>query len=377
MPDQPTLSPRLEIVKGQDIGAAIGRAKRVELAKTQPQQLALFQRFLGDPSESSNTIELYDAIPKYFTTKQQMALRRIEEKDGKRRFLPALKHTFRYTNRHTKEEATYTVRMTPARLEDNDLGEKEYYPSSREELIEEALKKMACEQRGGVFLNDRAGVQFTLYELKQELRSRGHDIDLNDLIQSLTINRRAVLSVTKTSQAGDEVILDSAIFPTLIIANRREWRRAPKETRCYVEFNPLITLAINAGAYRQFNYIKYMAYRHQLSRWLHKRLYHTFTNADLLHPYKLLQSTIERDSKLVNARRTYDRKRAVVQALDELVAKDIIYSYAVEERRGHRHRLSEILYTLPPTVELVGEIKRANRRAADHVGVLQRHAERA
>jgi hypothetical protein len=29
-----------------------------------------------------------------------------------------------------------------------------------------------------VYLDNLAGVQFTLYELKQELKSRGHDIDL-------------------------------------------------------------------------------------------------------------------------------------------------------------------------------------------------------
>ena len=67
-----------------------------------------------------------------------MEFRRIEEKDGKRRFLPGLKHEFRYTNRLTKEENTYTVRISPARLEDDELEEKEYYPSAREELVEEA-----------------------------------------------------------------------------------------------------------------------------------------------------------------------------------------------------------------------------------------------
>jgi hypothetical protein len=39
------------------------------LAKTQPQQLALFQTFFPDDHNDhySNTIELYDAIPKYIT----------------------------------------------------------------------------------------------------------------------------------------------------------------------------------------------------------------------------------------------------------------------------------------------------------------------
>ena len=56
------LSP--ENIRGTDING-----KAVVLAKTQPQQLALFQTFFPDDHTDhySNTIELYDAIPKYVT----------------------------------------------------------------------------------------------------------------------------------------------------------------------------------------------------------------------------------------------------------------------------------------------------------------------
>src|SRR5439155_7157434 len=39
----------------------------------------------------------------------------------------------------------------------------------------------------GVYLDNQAGVQFTLYELKQELKSRGHDINLPSLVDALRI----------------------------------------------------------------------------------------------------------------------------------------------------------------------------------------------
>ena len=39
----------------------------------------------------------------------------------------------------------------------------------------------------GVYLDNQAGVQFTLYELKQELKSRGHDINLPNLVDALRI----------------------------------------------------------------------------------------------------------------------------------------------------------------------------------------------
>ena len=79
----PTLKrPKLlltENVRGRDING-----KAVVLAKTQPQQLALFQTFFPDDHEDhySNTIELYDAIPKYITNPKLVDAMREGGKSG-------------------------------------------------------------------------------------------------------------------------------------------------------------------------------------------------------------------------------------------------------------------------------------------------------
>jgi len=39
-------------------------------------------------------------------------------------------------------------------------------------VVEYALKKIACDRLNGVFLNNLAGVQFTLYELHQGIAIR-------------------------------------------------------------------------------------------------------------------------------------------------------------------------------------------------------------
>jgi hypothetical protein len=65
MAEQTHVSKRIEKVRGKDL-----QGKVHVLDKTQPQQLVLFQTFLpeDDPDEKfSNTIEFYDAIPKYFS----------------------------------------------------------------------------------------------------------------------------------------------------------------------------------------------------------------------------------------------------------------------------------------------------------------------
>src|SRR5215510_14227540 len=164
-------------------GRTLSQQLRDTTQKSTPTQLTLWQTFLpGDPKteDYSNTVELYDAVPKYFASKKRMAEQR---KDG--RFLNSLKQPFRHKGKD------YVVKITPARIEEKDGSEKEYYPSWREELVEEALKKLACDQLNGVYLNGVAGVQFTLYELRKELKCRGHDMHLDDLLKSLMICRRA------------------------------------------------------------------------------------------------------------------------------------------------------------------------------------------
>ena len=58
----------------------------VTLERTQPRQLSLFQTFLPDEERYSNTIDLYDALPKYFSNHTIM---RSLRKSGQ--YLPVLK----------------------------------------------------------------------------------------------------------------------------------------------------------------------------------------------------------------------------------------------------------------------------------------------
>jgi hypothetical protein len=192
---------RVEKVRGKDLNGKV-----MVLDKTYPQQLTLFQTFLPeeDPDDKySNTIELYDAIPKYFSNPKAMAdMRQLGA------YLPTLERVFRHRNE------TYTVHIRPARLQDRLGKDKEYYPGSREELVEEALRKVACDQMNGVYLDNQAGVQFTLYELKQELKRQGHDIHFYSLIDSLRICSGVLLSVRRDN---GNVLVESPIFPTLLL----------------------------------------------------------------------------------------------------------------------------------------------------------------
>ena len=344
-----------ENVRGRDING-----KAVVLAKTQPQQLTLFQTFFPDDHEDhySNTIELYDAIPKYITNPKLVDAMR---EGGK--YLPLLERPF-----HHRGEV-FTVTIRPARLKDRKGHEKEYYPSPREELVEEVLRKLACDRLNGVYLDNLAGVQFTLYELKHELRNRGHDIHLQSLIDALKICHGVDLHMYR---ADGSVMLASPIFPLLLISSRQEWLKHPAETRCYVQFHPFITQCLGQLTYRQFDYGMYMRYRYRLSRWLHKRLAHNYVQASMFTPYTIRLSTILRDSGTQESAQNYNNSRSVERALDELHSEKILLVVTKEILRGPRKRLIDIKYTLQPTIEFVSEIKRANRRTTILAEQLQR-----
>jgi hypothetical protein len=310
--------------------------------------LSLFQTFVPDEDKYSNTIELYDAIPKYYPIKHMHVLRINNT------FLPHLERAFEHKGK------SYKLLIAPARIIYKDGTAREFYPSFREELVEEALRKIACDRLNGVFLNEQAGVQFTLYELKKELKMRGHTIDIPDLVESLKICNLASFGLT---DANGKALIQSTIFPVLLIASKEDWLANPKQTRCYVQFNPLVTTSINHISYRQYDYLTYMAYKHRLSRWLHKRLAHNYVQASMIHPYSINLSTIIRDSGAYYAPRGNNRAREVEVALDELKSKQVLMSFKKMTKRGSRNKIIDITYTMHPDFSFVEEVKKANARS--------------
>ena len=99
-------------------------AKQLEdYAQEQPPQLDLFRLIDLKPQEQprySNTVELYDFMPKYHWGK-------VERIGGE--FLRALDREFECRS------IKYKLKITPARVTDKDGVDREYFPSKREELV--------------------------------------------------------------------------------------------------------------------------------------------------------------------------------------------------------------------------------------------------
>jgi hypothetical protein len=83
----------------------------------------------------------------------------------------------------------------------------------------------------------------------------------------------------------------------------------------------------------------------------------------MLQPYTIRMSTILRDSGTHQSARPANNVRTVNEALEELEDRHILLSITKEVMRGARKSLSDVKYTLLPTIGFIDEAKKANIRA--------------
>lgn len=320
-------------------------------------QLSLFQNFICNTDEErqrfSNAIDLWDSVPRYSVNRHAMTKARANEK-----FLDNYQITFHYRGR------TYTSTISPARVTDLDGKVRDFYPSATEELVEDALRKLAIEQQAGFFdkPNYRSGVVFSIYALREELQKRGHSRSYQEVRLALDILSGSIIEIASQDEEKGEVLVKAPYFPSLVAASRSRLRDDPK-AKWAVQFHPLVTGSIDKVTYRQFNYHLMMSHSTQLARWLHKQLVLKFTFADHLKPFEMRYSTIKRDSGLLAG---YSRERDAIEALgaafDELKQRDILSSYERKDVIGRRKKILDCAFTIWPSFDFIREAKAANKR---------------
>ena len=324
-------------------------------------QLDLFQSFLCNTEDErdrlSNTIDLWDSIPRYAISRQEMNKRRTKEG-----FLDLLAVDFQY------RRETITALIQPARIRTPDGATLDYYPSASEELVEDALRKIATEYYRGFFdkPNFRSGVVFSLYALRQELQRRGHTRSYQEIVKSLTILSGSVIELRAHNGKEGEGFARSAYFPALAAVSRKRLADDPN-ARWMVQFHPLVTESIDALAYRQFNYDQMMKLSTQLARWLHKQLSLKYTFANQINSFETYYSTVKRDSQLLRYRRERDNVAALDDALEELVLGKVIAGSRREEITGARGKIEDVKYIITPSRQFITEMKAANKRQSQSV----------
>jgi hypothetical protein len=323
-------------------------------------QLSLFQNFLcntdAERDNLSNLIDLWDNVPRYSVSRQAMTKSRIQG-----RFLEKHEAEFQYKGR------TFVRTLTPARVEDLDGVDRDFYASATEELVEDALRKLAAEQQSGYFDKPsyRSGVVFTLYALREELKKRGHTRSYQQIILALNILSGSIIEITARDQVGEkQFITRSAYLPHLSAVSKGRLHEDPK-AKWVVQFHPLVTGSIDKVTYRQFNYDLMMSHSTQLARWLHKQLVLKYTFASLTAPFEIRYSTIKRDSGLLEQ---YARPRDAIgtlsQAFTELKGRGVLLGFERKDVTGLRKRLLDVAFTLTPSLDFIRDTKAGSRRLA-------------
>lgn len=329
-------------------------------------QIDLFQTFLCNSDQErerlSNTIELWDSIPRYSISRQAMGKMRSDSGG----FLDLLKLDFSYKGMPLK------AIIQPARIEGPDGTSQDYYPGANEELIEDALRKIAAEQQHGYFdkPNYRSGTVFTLHALRKEMSRRGHTRSYQQIMLSLAILSGSVIELRSADGKNPEAFSRSPYFPFLGAVSRQKLSEDPN-AKWVVQFHPLVTQSIDTITYRQFDYHRMMSLPTQLARWIHKQLVVKFTFAGMLsNPFEIRYATIRRDSNLLNRNRERNNVRDVDEALSQLVEAGVLREVQKNPVTAARGQIMDVIYHLFPSAEFVKEVKAANKRLKDGQGPL-------
>jgi len=316
-----------------------------KLEDYQVAQLPLPFIFPKPEKQYSNTVELYDAIPKYFWG-------RVSSSDRiGGRFLNTLTREFEFRSKR------FSVKITPARIEDKKRSEKDFYPGKREELVEDALRKMACDGKG-LFLDDQAGVIFSLNQLQNELKKMGHTYSVTQIKNALLICQKTNIML----ESGDgNTTVSFQIFDTIGLRTWKDWRRSGNKTKCFVRFNSLVTRSIKNGTFRQLNYKECMTYKKNLARWLHKRMSHLYTQASWENTYSILLTTIIRDSGITRYKNLKDNLVQVRNVCKEMVQKHVLSNFKEESRYSGR-KIIDVKFVLKPGYSFIRDMIQANKR---------------
>ena len=331
-------------------------AKNKEKPPSQPIksiQHDLFSNFLtNDESEVSNTVDLWERIPKYFLSPQEQKTLRTAEGLAK-------PYTQEYILRGKNgEPLSYKIVIQPALIEQPDGEYKAFFPTKSEEIIEEVLKKIFTEQNLGIHdpKNVESWVKFSYGMINKELRKNNCSRTHQKIKHSLEIMSKCIL----TAYEEGEEIYTGAILQDYCSVDRKQYLNDTKALHI-ARLSVFISHAVNTLQFRQYNYKRLMNCKEQLSQWLLRRIINRFTYASVITSHNFLFSTVKIESSLLRAKIEGDNRKKVLAALDELKETGALFSYEIEEKWDGR-KIIDIKYTVKPTQEFSSEQKAANKR---------------
>jgi len=311
-------------------------------------QIDLFSSFVtNNPQNVSNTVELWESIPKYFFTPNLVG--KLRTPTG---------HADPYEQPYQYMGRDCTVTIYPALIKHrNDY--KAFFPGVTEELIEEVLKKILTDQNYAIHDPDKSEtwVKFSLYSVEKELMKRGKSRNIAEIKHAIEVMSLCMLTLSH----GKKELWRGAILQDLVTVGKEEYKE--NSNALHMARLPLfISHAINKLEYRQYNIDRHMKLKTQLSRWLYKRFVHRYKQASMIDTYHFKYSTIKKESRYLECATKRHNHLKMMKALEELKASLVLMAYEAEEIKAGR-KIIDITYTVTAALDFRTEQKASNAAA--------------
>ena len=330
-----------------------------------PPQLDLFERLIPPKGKvCSQSLEYWDLLPKFVfgpIVDPDTGVGILDPRNV--RYLPTQRRTCIIDNQ------LVTVEIAPARLKDTKGVERDFFPGLREQMVEQAIRRIAIDQHRTTESSHAChgrllGTHFTLGEVCSDLARQNHTYSWAQVRHALRICNMATITL---DMGGGTSLLSSAIFPVTVVPST-------SDRRAMVQFHVLVTQAVDALLFRQIDYEVSMRLRSAAARWLHRRMTHRYRQASHHDDgYNIRASTIIRDSGLFT---TSDKTKcryqlaAVDAVMDDLRSAGVLMTRLPDGWRKEiweGRKKVDIKYLLRPSSDFIESQKLANLAGAGRI----------
>ena len=332
-------------------------------------QIEMYGKYTGD-KRYSNAIYYQDQMPWFAYGKNITKTAMTSAKDAK------------IVNSTEIRGKTYVVTVEPAMFSDDETDEVFWrYPAKREEMVLEALKKIATIRSSAYVHDGSIGVFFTLSQVQRIL---GRRFNCNEIKQALEVMISAKVTINEVGEKDPQKI--SHMLTDLYLNSHSDWERNT-DCKCFVKFHTLITNGIKDGLYRKIDLEKMIKFKASLSSVIYKRLVLMFTQADVIdETYTIRSARLLKESgfsdkvgpylhkgfdkegkpkEVIKTRYFRDIIKPLTRALKELQDNDIIQKYEEvktykEFLGGKKEMQTDSKIVIYPAQEFVNEQIAAN-----------------
>ena len=295
-----------------------------------PIQLSLFYY---DVSENyTNVINLYHEIPKYVCD---------APRDSKH--LDTIERTFKVKG------SIYNIALHPARIKDAEGNTVEQYIGIREEVVEDAITKIAVDKKRLFVLQDTTRIRVSIREIDTELRRIGKTYSYQEIKDAILVLAGARMVIENDK---GKAVWSTSTYPEIMLSTDAE------DGQGFVQLHPLVCEGIKHGLYIQIDYTLAMGLPGRYSRRLYKLLATKFTWAGMAcKPFDVhLKSFVDKHGFKVYARIT-DNAKMFRESLKVLQAKSIIMKWKETPKKKGRKTV-DICYSIFPAPSFVRAMKR-------------------